>query len=230
MDLPQKNDAQVVQDFASRSDVEDQAIGTMHEVKRDLGRRHINMIAIAGMIVSTHHYSSFSPHAHSADFHQGTGLFLASGQAIATAGPVGALFGYICMGLIACGVALSTGEMSAFMPVTGGFVRHATRFVQPALGTATGWNFWYTMAVTAPAELSAAATLINFWDNDINPAVWYSVFIIVIVIINFCGVKIYGEVSLHTEITSDLLTANRVKSSSQPSRFSSSWDSSSPVW
>jgi amino acid transporter len=198
MDLPQKNDAQVAQDFASRSDVEDQAIGTMHEVKRDLGRRHINMIAIAGMIVSTHPYRSFSPHAHSSVFHQGTGLFLASGQAIATAGPVGALFGYICMGLIACGVALSTGEMSAFMPVTGGFVRHATRFVQPALGTATGWNFWYTMAITAPAELSAAATLINFWDNDINPAVWYSVFIVVIVVINFCGVKIYGEVSCDT--------------------------------
>ena len=77
------------------------------------------------------------------------------------------------MGLIACGVALSAGEMSAFMPVTGGFVRHATRFVQPALGIATGWNFWYTMAITAPAELAAAATLINF-----------------------CGVKVYGEVSL----------------------------------
>lgn len=52
MDLPQKNEAQVAQDFASRSDVEDQATGTMHEIKRDLGRRHINMIAIAGMIVS----------------------------------------------------------------------------------------------------------------------------------------------------------------------------------
>jgi amino acid transporter len=99
------------------------------------------------------------------------------------------------MGLIACGVALSAGEMSAFMPVTGGFVRHATRFVQPALGIATGWNFWYTMAITAPAELAAAATLINFWDNSINPAIWYSVFIVIIVVINFCGVKVYGEVS-----------------------------------
>ncbi|CAN9338661.1 unnamed protein product [Alternaria alternata] len=148
-------------------------MGTNYEVKRDLGRRHINMIAIAGMI--------------------GTGLFLASGQAIATAGPVGALLGYLCMGLIACGVALSAGEMSAFMPVTGGFVRHATRFVQPALGIATGWNFWYTMAITAPAELAAAATLINFWDNSINPAIWYSVFIVIIVVINFCGVKVYGE-------------------------------------
>ncbi|KAF3045366.1 hypothetical protein E8E11_009198 [Didymella keratinophila] len=193
MDLPQKNHAQVAQDFASRSDVEDQAIDTMHEVKRELGRRHINMIAIEGMIVSAHPCSFISLRAHSSDFLQGTGLFLASGQAIATAGPVGAIFGYICMGLIACGVALSTGEMSAFMPVTGGFVRHATRIVQPALGTATGWNFWYTMAVTAPAELSAAATLINFWDDDINPVVWHSVFIVVIVVINFCGVKIYVE-------------------------------------
>jgi amino acid transporter len=132
-------------------------------------------------------------HAHKL---QGTGLFLASGQAIATAGPVGALFGYLCMGIIACGVALSAGEMSAFMPVTGGFVRHATRFVQPALGIATGWNFWYTMAITAPAELAAAATLINFWDVSINPAIWYSVFIVIIVAVNFCGVKVYGEVSL----------------------------------
>jgi amino acid transporter len=43
------------------------------------------------------------------------------------------------MGLITWAIALMTGEISAFMPVTGGFVRHATKFVQPALGTATGW-------------------------------------------------------------------------------------------
>ncbi|CAO2658293.1 Nn.00g060160.m01.CDS01 [Neocucurbitaria sp. VM-36] len=142
-------------------------------VKRDLQRRHINMIAIAGMI--------------------GTGLFLASGQAIATAGPVGALFGYIVMGLITWAIALMTAEISAFMPVTGGFVRHAAKFVQPALGAATGWNFWYTMAITAPAELSAAATVINFWNTSINQAVWYSVFIVVIMALNFAPVKAYGE-------------------------------------
>lgn len=67
MDLPEKNVEQVAQDFASRSDIEDQAIGTMHEVKRDLGRRHINMIAIAGMIVSAYPYSFVSVRAHSSD-------------------------------------------------------------------------------------------------------------------------------------------------------------------
>lgn len=126
---------------------------------------------------------------------KGTGLFLASGQAIALAGPVGALLGYTFMGAITVGVALCTGELSAFMPVTGGFVRHATAFVQPALGTATGWNFWYTMAITAPAELVAAATIINFWDNSINAAVWYSVFMVIIAVLNFSAVRWYGEVS-----------------------------------
>lgn len=50
------------------------------------------------------------------------------------------------------------------------------------------------MAITAPAELSAAATLINFWDASINAAIWYTVFIVLILIINFAGVRIYGEV------------------------------------
>ena len=49
------------------------------------------------------------------------------------------------------------------------------------------------MAITAPAELSAAATVINFWNTSINQAVWYSVFIVVIMALNFAPVKAYGE-------------------------------------
>lgn len=79
------------------------------------------------------------------------------------------------------------------MPVTGGFVRHATAFVEPALGAATGWNFWYTMAISVPAELSAAATIVQFWDTTTNPAVWITVFLVVIVALNFAGVRFYGE-------------------------------------
>ncbi|EHK46875.1 hypothetical protein TRIATDRAFT_316879 [Trichoderma atroviride IMI 206040] len=142
-------------------------------LKRDLSSRHINMIAIAGMI--------------------GTGLFLSSGQAIATAGPAGALLAYIVMGFVTAGVSYTTGEITAFMPGTGGFIRHATKFVEPALGAATGWNFWYTMAITVPAEISAAATVIQFWNKSINPGVWITVFLVVIVALNLCGVRLYGE-------------------------------------
>jgi amino acid transporter len=45
------------------------------------------------------------------------------------------------MGLVTAGIAYTTGEITAFMPDTGGFIRHATKFVEPALGAATGWNF-----------------------------------------------------------------------------------------
>ncbi|KAF2754467.1 hypothetical protein EJ05DRAFT_443227 [Pseudovirgaria hyperparasitica] len=141
--------------------------------RRDLGRRHINMIAIAGLI--------------------GTGLFLASGQAIALAGPLGALFGYMLIGLVTYAISLMTGELAAFLPVTGGFVRHAIKFVQPALGIATGWNFWYTLVIVAPAEFVAAGTLVGYWDQTTNPAVYLTVFMVVAAAINFCGVRVYGE-------------------------------------
>ncbi|EXJ78263.1 hypothetical protein A1O3_09424 [Capronia epimyces CBS 606.96] len=144
-----------------------------HQMKRHLSRRHINMIGLAGMI--------------------GTGLFLASGSALAVAGPLGALLGYLLMSALTASVSLSLGEISAFMPVTGGFVRHASKFIQPAIGAATGWNYWYLMAITGPAELSAAATLINFWHPGVNAAVWYTVFIIPIVLMSYCGVRVYGE-------------------------------------
>jgi len=160
---------------AQDSSIHDLEEGTNEEqqLKRNMGARHINMIAIAGMI--------------------GTGLFLSSGKTIAKAGPVGALLAYIFMGFITAGVSYTTGEITAFMPVTGGFVRHATAFMEPALGAATGWNFWYTMAISVPAELSAAATLIQFWNTSVNPAVWITVFLVVIAALNFCGVKLYGE-------------------------------------
>ncbi|KAJ5126506.1 hypothetical protein N7448_007285 [Penicillium atrosanguineum] len=142
-------------------------------IKRDLKSRHINMIAIAGMI--------------------GTGLFLSSGQVIAIAGPAGAFMAYIIMGFITAGVAYTTGEITAFMPVTGGFIRHATKFVEPALGAATGWNFWYTMAISAPAEITAAATVVQFWNVPVNVAVWITVFGSFITVVNVCGVRLYGE-------------------------------------
>ncbi|KAJ6121184.1 hypothetical protein N7523_005464 [Penicillium sp. IBT 18751x] len=133
------------------------------EIKRDLKSRHINMIAIAGMIV------------------------------IAIAGPAGALMAYIIMGLIAAGVSYTTGEITAFMPATGGFIRHATKFVEPALGAATGWNFWYTMAISTPAEITAAATVVQFWNVPVNVAVWITIFGFFISVVNFCGVRLYGE-------------------------------------
>lgn len=90
-----------------------------HDLSRGLKQRHISLIAIAGAI--------------------GTGLFLGLGGSIQTAGPLGALLGYMTVGLIVCCVQFALGEVTALLPVTGSFVRHAEFLVDPALGFAIGW-------------------------------------------------------------------------------------------
>ncbi len=36
------------------------------------------------------------------------------------------------------------------------------------LGFAVGWNQWYNCAITVCAEISAAAAVIQFWDDSIS--------------------------------------------------------------
>lgn len=93
------------------------------DLKRGLAQRHLSMLGIAGAI--------------------GTGLFLGLGTAVQTAGPLGALLGYFTVGLVVCAVQFALGEVSALLPVTGSFVRHAEFLVDPALGFAIGWNLVY---------------------------------------------------------------------------------------
>ena len=37
--------------------------------------------------------------------------------------------------------------MAAFLPLPGGFIKLAERFIDPAYAFATGWNYWYGWTV-----------------------------------------------------------------------------------
>ena len=104
----------------------------LHEVRQGLHQRHIQMIALAGTI--------------------GTGLFLGSGKAIARSGPLGAFLGYSVVGLAVSSVVCAVGEMGALVPLSGGVVRYAEYFFDPALSFANGWNQVYSYIVSIPAE------------------------------------------------------------------------------
>jgi amino acid transporter len=56
---------------------------------------------------------------------------------------VGALLGYIIIGIDIFFVAQSLGEMATLSPSKGSFNEFAGRFVDPALSFALGWNYWY---------------------------------------------------------------------------------------
>lgn len=139
---------------------------------RQLKNRHIAMISIGGVI--------------------GTGLFLGTATSLKNGGPVGLLLGYMTMGTICYSVMISLGEMVAYLPIPGGHIKLAERFVDSAFSFTLGWNYWYNWTIILPAELSAAAVLIGFW-SPVNPAVWITVTLVVTITINMFGAGVYGE-------------------------------------
>ena len=141
-------------------------------VRQGLHQRHIQMIALAGTI--------------------GTGLFLGSGKAIARSGPLGAFLAYTIVGFAVSPVVLSVAEMGALVPLSGGTVRYCEYFVDPALSFATGWNSVYSVLVGIPAEIVAAAVLIEFWVT-VNNAIWITLFGVLMIISTSLFVRVYGE-------------------------------------
>ncbi|MFD6438551.1 amino acid permease [Peribacillus sp. NPDC060186] len=142
-------------------------------VKRNLKARHMTMIAIGGSI--------------------GTGLFLASGTTIQSAGPGGALAAYVCIGIMVYFLMTSLGEMATYMPVSGSFSSYATRFVDPAFGFALGWNYWFNWAVTLAVEIAAAAIIMKFWLPEVPSIIWSALFLGLVFMLNALSIKSYGE-------------------------------------
>jgi len=143
------------------------------KLQRKLTLRHLYRIAIGGGI--------------------GTGILLASGAAISMAGPGGAIIAYLLIAALVYFIMMSLAEMSAFMPVTGAYEAQGTRFIDPAIGFALGWNYWISWAVTIAVELSAGAILMKYWFPEVPGVVCSGILLIIIFSINIWSVKAYGE-------------------------------------
>ncbi|KAK4983855.1 amino acid transporter [Elasticomyces elasticus] len=142
---------------------------------KGLGSRQITMIAIGGAL--------------------GTGLIIGTGKALAQAGPASILISYTLIGMLVFLVMCALGEMAAWIPEPGGFVPYATRYVDPALGFALGYTYWFKYLITTPNQLTAAALVIQYWvpANKVNPGVFIAVFLVSIIAINYLGIKFFGE-------------------------------------
>ena len=143
------------------------------QLKRKLGARHLNMIAIGGSI--------------------GTGLFLASGATIANAGPGGALLAYALIGVMIYFLMTSLGELATHNPTSGAFFTYGTKYVSNGFGFALGWNYWYNWAITVAFELVAVQFIMKFWFPDIPGFYWSALFLAVVFGINALTVKGFGE-------------------------------------
>jgi lysine-specific permease len=131
---------------------------------RVLKQRHLSMIAIGGAI--------------------GTGLFVASGSAIAQIGPGGAVLTYLLIGIMVYYIMTSLGELAAFMPVAGSFSTYASRYVDRGFGFALGWNFWFSWAVVVAVDLVASQLVMAYWFPNVPGILWSSLFLLLMVGLN----------------------------------------------
>ncbi|KID66738.1 Amino acid/polyamine transporter I, partial [Metarhizium hybridum] len=140
---------------------------------RKLKGRHLQMIAIGGSI--------------------GTGLFVASGAALHSGGPASLLIAFSIVGIMLYCTCQALGELAVLFPIAGSFSSWATRFLDPSWGFAMGWNYAVQWLTVLPLEIIAASLTISYWGEALPKAVFVSIFLVIILMINLFGVKGYGE-------------------------------------
>jgi len=170
---PEKDGSDVMVHDKSVCALPPQKEDTLH---RGLKSRQISMIAIGGAV--------------------GTGLIIGSGTALQRGGPLGMLLAYSIMGMICYLVMCALGEMASWIPHRKGFSGYATRYVDPALGIATGYNYLFKYLIVTPNNVTVASIVIGYWPGgkSVPIAAWISIFIVAILLVNFLGIKVFGEV------------------------------------
>ncbi|KAK3192302.1 hypothetical protein K4F52_001515 [Lecanicillium sp. MT-2017a] len=144
------------------------------QTQRGLSPRHVQLMAIGGSI--------------------GTGLFVGIGSVLSKSGPLSLFLGYLLWGtLFVWPCNLCVAEMCAYLPIRGSIFELAARFVDPAFGFAMGWTYFYAGVMLVCVEYSSIATVMQYWNQDINPAVWIAMAMVVCIFLNVVAVKWYGE-------------------------------------
>lgn len=103
------------------------------------------------------------------------------------------LIAYLLIGAMIYCTVHALGEMAVAFPVAGSFSHYATRFIDPAWGFSMGWNYALGWLIVFPLELVAASITIDYWSPHVSNAAWVTILYVVIVAINFFGVRGYGE-------------------------------------
>ncbi|OQV06627.1 hypothetical protein CLAIMM_11169 [Cladophialophora immunda] len=154
-------------------EIEDATPTSPNGLRRRLQGRHMQMLAIGGSI--------------------GAGFFVGSGGALFLGGPASLLLGFGITGLLVLCTILALGELTVMYPVNGAFYIYMIRFIDPAWGFTIGWQYAIGWLITLPFEIISAGITINYW-HEYNVGIWVAVFLTVIAIVQFFGVRGYGEV------------------------------------
>ena len=143
-----------------------------NEFRRALKDRHIQLIALGGII--------------------GSGYFLGTGAVIHQVGP-SVFLAYILGGLIIYLTMLCMGELAVAIPIAGSFINYTADFISPSLACGVGWSYWISWVAYIPAECVAGGIIMEYF-TGVNGYVWAICFGLLITYINMAKVGTFGEV------------------------------------
>ena len=141
-------------------------------LRRTLTRRHMQMIALGGVI--------------------GAGLFVGSGVVIQAAGPA-AVISFALTGALVVLVMRMLGEMAAAYPSVGGFYEYNRLALGDLAGFLTGWMYWYFWVIVVALEAVAGARLVNYWYPAITPWMLTLGLMVSFSLLNLLSVRSWGE-------------------------------------
>lgn len=141
-------------------------------LKKELKDRHIQLIAIGGVI--------------------GVALFMGSAGTVKLAGPSASL-AYVIGGIIMFFVMRALGEIATEYPVSSSFAGYAKAFIGPKASFITGWTYWFMWVTIAMCEISAVGMFLKYWFPDITQWIVAIVVLVLMTAVNLIAVKLYGE-------------------------------------
>src|SRR5262249_20163137 len=141
-------------------------------LRRSLRRRHMQMIALGGVIAA--------------------GLFVGSGVVIGAAGPA-AVISFALTGTLVVLVMRMLGEMAVAYPAVGGFYEYNRLALGELAGFMTGWMYWYFWIIVVALEAVAGARLLTHWYPAVPPWIFTLGLMSIFTLLNLLSVRSWGE-------------------------------------
>ncbi|MDR2931217.1 MAG: amino acid permease [Propionibacteriaceae bacterium] len=142
-------------------------------LKRSLGNRHLQMIAIGGAI--------------------GTGLFNGSGKTIHLAGP-SILLVYVIIGFFLYFVMRAIGEMLLSNLEFKSFRDIIETHLGSWAGFFSGWTYWLCWIVIGLADMTAVTNYVLWWFPDCPKFVPALALMVLLFALNVVAVRLFGEI------------------------------------
>ena len=141
-------------------------------LQQSLKRRHMNLIALGGVI--------------------GAGLFVGSGVVIHQTGPA-AVVSFLLAGILTVLIMRMLAEMTVARPALGSFYVYARQALGNRAGFAVGWMYWYFFVIVVAVEAVAGGQILQLWLPGVPLWVLSAVLLTLLTATNLVSARSYGE-------------------------------------